>query len=528
MRAFFLTGIFVCAASLAALGAASGAAAQSPVPSVDSRDIAATALTIYPDNLGFVRETRTLDLPKGLVDLRFFGVSDMIIPQSAVLESFEGLRLEGNFDSDLITPRNLLERSVGETVTIRRLNPVTGDADLVSAELVSAAPVQIGRRGINAIFKTTDGVEGYQCSGLAESLILSNLPEGLNSVPVLSTRVMSETAGPKDITLTYMTRGLGWSADYRMDIYNDREEVGLLGWLTLQNKTSKNFEDTDLSVVAGSLNQVTNRNASNQTSSVGRVANCILHKNVIETRKVVRTPASTVQYAPMASYSSGGADDIVVTTGARIAKVREATQENLGDYKLYRAPQAVSVAPYQTKQIAFLAKSDVELKQGNRHKWTLSEIQNYGEENTPIKSRVVYSLDNSKDGNLAVPLPAGQVRAMSKTEDGLNIFMGEDSLPNSAIGLPVELEIAESFLVTADFSSVKLEGRKDGDKISVRINVNNATTEPVTAEFDFDYFKGVKIDHAGKRRSLSNDDKIYTLNVPAESTVTFMVTGYYL
>ena len=205
------------------------------VQSVDSKDISSTGLTIYPDNLGFVRETRTIDVPAGVVDLRFFGVSDMIIPQSAVLESFEGLRLEGNFDSDLISPAKLINRSVGEVMTIRRVNPVTGAATLVRAELVSAALDASGHT--SAVFSTADWVEGYQCSGLAEALVLSNLPDDLHSVPVLSTRVVSETAGPKEITLTYMTRGLGWAADYRMDVEEGSDEVGLLGWLTLTNKT---------------------------------------------------------------------------------------------------------------------------------------------------------------------------------------------------------------------------------------------------------------------------------------------------
>ena len=100
MRSGLLIALCLCAAPIAVaqdfvLPPSDG------VQTADSQDISSTGLTIYPDNLGFVRESRTIDMPAGVVDLRFFGVSDMIIPQSAVLESFEGLRLEGNFDSDL-------------------------------------------------------------------------------------------------------------------------------------------------------------------------------------------------------------------------------------------------------------------------------------------------------------------------------------------------------------------------------------------------------------------------------------------
>ena len=121
MRALCLISLAFCAAS--------SAMAQNIEPRpdditvVESHAVTSTGLTIYPDDLGFIRETRTVDLPAGLVDIQFFGVSDQIIPETALLESFEGLRLERNFDSDLISPGKLLARSVGQFVTIRRLNP---------------------------------------------------------------------------------------------------------------------------------------------------------------------------------------------------------------------------------------------------------------------------------------------------------------------------------------------------------------------------------------------------------------------
>ena len=520
MRAGLLIGFYLCAVPIAAaqdfILPPSG-----DVQTADSKDIAATGLTIYPDNLGFVRETRTIDVPEGIVDLRFFGVSDMIIPQSAVLESFEGLRLEGNFDSDLISPAKLLERSVGETVTIRRVNPVTGTADLVSAKLVSAAPDSKGQT--SAIFSTGDGVEGYQCSGLAEALILSDLPDDLHSVPVLSTRVVSEAAGPKEITLTYMTRGLGWSADYRMDVEKGSDEVGLLGWLTLTNQTSKRFDEADLSVVAGQVNQVRDISQFNRERQWSRVANCVLHKNIVENIRFrgVSQPASSVEYLAAAQPVSASFSDEVIVTAAKRANVREATQEDLGDYKLYRAPQAVTVEPYQTKQIAFLSKYDVALEQADKYKWLLSDIRNAGRANVLIEGRQIYELDNSKDGALAVPLPAGTVRTMSQTEGGLNVFLGENTIPNIAVGSPVDIEGEASFLVTAEFFVVD----ESDEKVEARIEVKNATERAVTAEFDFDIFNDVKILGRKTGNSFEKGEKSYTLTVPAEGTVSFSFKG---
>ena len=515
MRAAFLTALCLCIAPLAVAQDFNPAAFED-VQSIDSKDILSTGLTIYPDNLGFVRETRTIDVPAGVVDLRFFGVSDMIIPQSAVLESFEGLRLEGNFDSDLISPAKLINRSVGERVTIRHANPVTGASKIVRAELVSAAPDKSGNT--SAIFSTTEGVEGYQCSGLAEALILSNLPDDLHSVPVLSTRVVSETAGPKEITLTYMTRGLGWAADYRMDVEEGSDEVGLLGWLTLTNKTSKRFDEADLSVVAGKLNQVRGRPQNNTARKWDRVATCVLHKNIAEHRDVVVVqsasgPASSFEFAP--SPAAYGADEIIVTARKR-AEVREATQEDLGDYKLYRAPQAVTVEPYQTKQIAFLSKYDVALEQADKYRWNFSYGKLSRDTKIPINATRIYELDNSKEGTLAVPLPAGTVRTMSQSEAGLNIFIGEDAISNMPVGRPVEIEVGESFLVTAQFFQIK----SSNDKVEVQVDVNNATDREVTGEFNFNLFNDVKI-LGRNRNSFEKEGRIYSITVPAEDSLSF-------
>ena len=515
MRRFVLIWLYLLTVPIAS--AQSIAPSSDGVQSVDSKDITSTALTVYPDNLGMVSETRTVNVPAGVTDIRFFGVSDMIVPQSAILDEFEGLRLEGNFDSDLITPAKLFKQSEGQVMTIRRLNPVTGQSDLTEATLVSAAPDANG--AISAIFKTADGVEGYQCSGLAESLILSNLPEGLHSVPVLSTRVKADTAGPKDITLTYLTRGIGWAADYRMDVVKDEDEVALLAWLTLTNQTSKSFKDADLNVVAGELNQVTDRNAANHRPQWDRVANCILHRYVSRHENRVVVQAAPAPPPVSDSYAAGASDELIVTATRKVAKVRVAKQEDLGDYKLYRAPQPVSVEPHQTKQIAFLSKDNVEITTTNKYRWKLSELRGSDAEGLPIKSRVIYELDNSKDGNLAVPLPEGTVRVMSQSEDGQHIFIGEDKISNKPIGVPVDLEVADSFLVTAQFR----EFEEHDDKFEIGVEVNNATESTITAEFDFFPYESVKIQRNNKRISLAKGDNLYAFKVPAETTAEFTI-----
>ena len=270
--------------------------------------------------------------------------------------------------------------------------------------------------------------------------------------------------------------------------------------------------------MAGKLNQVRGRPQNNTARKWDRVANCVLHKNVAGQRGrggFTSGPAPALFEAapePVAAFAS---DEIVVTARKR-AEVREATQEDLGDYKLYRAPQAVTVEPYQTKQIAFLSKYDVALEQADKYRWNFSYGKLSRDTKIPINATRIYELDNSKEGTLAVPLPAGTVRTMSQSEAGLNIFIGEDAISNMPVGRPVEIEVGESFLVTAQFFQIK----SSNDKVEVQVDVNNATDREVTGEFNFNLFNDVKI-LGRNRNSFEKEGRIYTITVPAEDSLSF-------
>ena len=119
---------------------------------------------------------------------------------------------------------------------------------------------------------------------------------------------------------------------------------------------------------------------------------------------------SVAQPAPVVSngYFGGGydGDTVIVTASKRASPVNVAVQQDLGDYKLYRAPQAVTVAPHQTKQIAFLSKDNVELKANGTYRWDLAKIEDEYDEYFDddeanlfplIFGTTLYALDNEKD-----------------------------------------------------------------------------------------------------------------------------------
>ncbi len=76
-------------------------------------------ITIYNENLALVKDKRNVNLRKGVNDVAYIGVSSVIIPESALLNGGNGVRvIEQNYNYDLISPENIIRKSVGKKVKL--------------------------------------------------------------------------------------------------------------------------------------------------------------------------------------------------------------------------------------------------------------------------------------------------------------------------------------------------------------------------------------------------------------------------
>jgi len=179
---------------------------------------------------------------------------------------------------------------------------------------------------------------------------------------------------------------------------------------------------------------------------------------------------------PALAYSPVVFDEVVVT-----ASKRQAVREDLGDYKLYRTPEPVTVAPMQTKQIAFLNITDVEAERVFAFSFPRSE------ETRPFGATVEYRVDNSKEGNLAQPLPKGNFRVFTHRANGVPVYLGEDRVDNLAVDLPADIKVSESIAVQMQ-SRIEGVSRGTGDKavheLHLSADIFNATPETVQTEIE--------------------------------------------
>src|SRR5208283_4067941 len=98
------------------------------------------SVTIYPDDLALVQDRRDIDVKGGRQRIEFEDVSALIRPETVSLTA--SAIVEQNFDFDLLTPAKLMEKAVGQTITIVRINPASG------AELREQAQVLATNGGV--------------------------------------------------------------------------------------------------------------------------------------------------------------------------------------------------------------------------------------------------------------------------------------------------------------------------------------------------------------------------------------------
>src|SRR5688500_2239968 len=292
-----------------------------------------------------VSETRRVSLPAGESELRFEGVTSGIVPQSAIVTGLGEAVIEKNRDARLLSPGSLLDASLGERLTLRRTSRATGQVRTQDAIVRATA------NGI--VLQTQDGFEALRCTGMSETLLAPSVPAGLSAKPTLSVRVRSPRPVERTVTLSYITNNFDWQADYVGDLSADGKTLRLFAWLTLANGDDTGLADASTYAVAGKLNR--ERVWVERGEAKPITLNC--------------WPSGTTSDIPVEVMSVSQLSEEIVVTGRMAAAAPPppppppsperggdvmATEERLGDVRLYRVPISVTVAARSQKQVALL------------------------------------------------------------------------------------------------------------------------------------------------------------------------------
>src|SRR5277367_5715504 len=211
----------------------------------------ALSVTIYNDDLALIQDIRDIEVKDGRQRIEFQDVSAQIRPETVSLTAADISIVEQNFDFDLLTPAKLMEKAVGQEVTIVRVNPATG------VETREKAQVLATNGGV--VLKIGQHIEVLRDDGLPVRVIFDKVPDNLRAHPTLSVTVIGAHSGTRRASLSYLTPDLGWKADY-VALYNESDgKIDVQGWVTLTNSSGTTYENAQTLLVAGSPTQVDGR-----------------------------------------------------------------------------------------------------------------------------------------------------------------------------------------------------------------------------------------------------------------------------
>ncbi|WP_232223501.1 DUF4139 domain-containing protein [Sphingorhabdus lutea] len=429
------------------------------------------ALTVYNNGQALVQDERQINLPQGRSIQRFPDVSAQIRAETVTLTGPGIGIVEQNFDYDLLTPAKLMEKAVGQNITLVRTNPATGVESRVRAKVLAAnggVVLQIG-----------DQIEVLRDDGLPVRVIFDRVPPNLRAKPTLSVTLESAKGGMTPTRLTYLTPAMGWKSDYVTLFDEDKGTIDVQGWVTLTNNTGTDYTNANILLVAGNTNSGGGRGNYNARG--------------------VSWPTGTIEEAGTESND----------------------RERLGDFYLYPLPERTTVANAQQKQVSFL---DVK---GAKARKVYEFTNSWMSTNEAASASSVLKFSTSRSGGLGDQLPQGVIRVYMRDKRGDPQFIGENQIEATPMGSAMSIRTGDAFDVkvkTVVEERTRLSNRRWRTKMRYEITNARSTISKVDLAQSGLWGDVRIVEESMTSTRVSADKTEWSVDVPANGAVTITAT----
>lgn len=360
------------------------------------------SLTVYNQNFAIVRDLRTVELKEGLNIVKCFDIPSHILPSSVSFKSITDpercLLLEQNFEYDLINADKLLKKYIDKKIKVmtKDNNTYSGylssyDKELlVLTEQKENGPVyMINRENIRDI----------------EFPIL---PEGLITKPALVWNLFNKKPGKHLVELGYITEGINWNADYVATVSKDEKYISLNGWVTIENASGVEYENTELKLMAGDVRKLAEQQAGPRVMMME-----------------AKTFAAGAQFEEKAFF----------------------------EYHLYTLGRKTTLKNNQTKQISLFSAPKIGVEkiytyEGALYRWYYYD--NWQKQPSSKKVSVSLEFKNSEQNGLGIPLPKGKIRVYKADTDESLQFIGEDIIDHTPKDEKITLLLGNAFDIVGE------------------------------------------------------------------------------
>jgi hypothetical protein len=434
-----------------------------------------------------VRHDRSYDIEKGPHTLRVTDVAALIDPTTVTFSSLDkpGTRvLEQSFQFDLVSQARLLQRYLGQRVTVEL--PRGDQLDLAEGILLGA--------GDGLTLQMDDGsVQAIRNYG---NIRFSQLPGGLITKPTLEWMLDSPARGTQETRISYETQGMTWWTDYNI-IYDESRDcsMDLSAWVSIINQSGASFDDAKLKLIAGDVN-----------------------------RAERKQPRRDVVYQVAMAESSAGF-----------------VEKSFFEYHLYTLGRRTSLPDKSTKQIQLMsAAQGIECAKELVFAPTLG-MPYYGQQQLGQEYgrfgngdiNVYLRFSNEKSQQLGIPLPAGRIRVNQlDPADGSLEFIGEDVIDHTPRNEDVLIKMGNAFDVVGERKQtdfrVDLRTRNLWETFEIRLR--NHKDEAVEVAVLENLYRSANwtIENASQQQHKQSSNRIrFDVKVPSEGEGVISYTVHY-
>ena len=377
------------------------------------------SVTVYNQNFAVVRDTIHLDLKKGVNEITCNDITVQLEPDSVMLRDPAGRRqlqiIEQNYCGDPVSQGLLLMQNEGKTIEFlvtRGENQEIKQGKVIRSGYVphGSAMARYGQQFYEAQSARSQGggsdpiieMDGKVRFGLPGLPIFPPLEADTIMKPTLSWLLESDSAGPLEAELGYVTGGMRWEATYNLVAPEKDAKLDMVAWVTVDNQCGRTFENARLKLMAGDVN------------------------------KLVQIGGYGGRYAdingPAARGAFGGGPPM--------------TEKSFDEYHLYTVERATTLQDRETKQIEMLRAQGVKserfyvydgVRLDPNQNYDTSQLMQQQEYGTQSRSDVwvMREIKNTKENGLGVPLPAGRTRFYQRDDDGQLEFTGENRIKHT-------------------------------------------------------------------------------------------------
>ena len=438
---------------------------------------------------GIVRHDRSYAIEPGIKPLRVTDVAALIDPTTVTFTSLDQPAtrvLEQSFQFDLVSQEKLLQRYLGQRITVEQIR---GDTlDLVEGTLLGI--------GDGLTLQMPDGsvraVRSY------DNLQFAQLPGGLNTRPTLEWLLDSPAGGPQKTRIAYETQGMTWWADYNIILDESKGcAMALSAWVSIINQSGASYRNARLKLIAGDVNRVE-----------------------------PQTQQRDMVYK-MAVAESTAASDFA--------------EKSFFEYHLYTLGRRTDLPENATKQIQLMpTASDVQCRKELVFAPTLGipwygreqldqEYGRYGKSDINVYLRFA----NEEKYHLGVPLPAGRIRVNQVDDaDGSLEFIGEDILDHTPQNEKVLIRMGNAFDVVGERrqTDFRVDTRSRNLWESFEISLRNHKDSSVDVAVLENLYRSANwtIEEASHKQGKENSNRIrFDVKIPADGEVVIRYTAHY-